>query len=101
MEGVEDIPGSALREGIEWNWESFGEYLDALDAMPRVMDVAAQVPHAAVRAYVLRERAHEEATADEITQMADIVEDALRAGAVGFTTSGTILHRSKPGPIPG
>jgi N-acyl-D-amino-acid deacylase len=101
MEGVEDIPGSALHEGIEWKWESFGEYLDALDAMPRVMDIAAQVPHAAVRAYVLGERAHEEADADEIAQMADIVEEALRAGAVGFTTSRTILHRSKHGFIPG
>jgi N-acyl-D-aspartate/D-glutamate deacylase len=101
MEGVEDIPGSALNEGIEWKWESFGEYLDALDAMPRVMDIAAQVPHAAVRAYVLGDRAHEEATADEIAQMADIVEHALRAGAVGFTTSRTILHRSKHGLIPG
>ena len=101
MEGVEDIPGSALHEGIEWKWESFAEYLDALDTMPRVMDIAAQVPHAAVRAYVLGDRAHEEATADEIAQMADIVEAALRAGAVGFTTSRTILHRSKHGLIPG
>ena len=101
MEGVEDIPGSALHEGIDWNWESFGEYLDAVDAMPRVMDIAAQVPHAAVRAYVLGDRAHDEANADEIAQMADIVEDALRAGAIGFTTSRTILHRSKHGLIPG
>jgi len=101
MEGVEDIPGAALHEGIEWKWESFGEYLDALDAMPRTIDIAAQVPHAAVRAYVLGDRAHEEATADEISAMADIVEGALRAGAVGFTTSRTILHRSKHGLIPG
>ena len=101
MEGVEDIPGSALHEGIDWNWESFSEYLDALDAMPRVMDVAAQVPHAAVRAYVLGDRAHDEANADEIGEMAAIVADALRAGAVGFTTSRTILHRSKHGLMPG
>jgi N-acyl-D-aspartate/D-glutamate deacylase len=101
MEGVEDNPGSALHQGIEWAWESLAEYLDALDAMPRVMDIAAQVPHAAVRAYVLGERAHEEATTDEIAEMADIVEAALRAGAVGFTTSRTILHRSKHGLIPG
>lgn len=101
MEGVEDIPGAALHEGIEWKWESFAEYLDALDAMPRVLDIAAQVPHAAVRAYVLGDRAHEEATVDEIGEMATIVEDALRAGAVGFTTSRTILHRSKHGLIPG
>jgi N-acyl-D-aspartate/D-glutamate deacylase len=101
MEGVEDIPGTALHEGIEWKWESFAEYMDALDATPRVLDIAAQVPHAAVRAYVLGDRAHDEATADEIGEMADIVEDALRAGAVGFTTSRTILHRSKHGLIPG
>lgn len=101
MEGVEDIPGTALHEGIEWQWESFAEYMDALDATPRVMDIAAQVPHAAVRAYVMGERAHDDATADEIGQMADIVEAALRAGAVGFTTSRTILHRSKHGLIPG
>ena len=66
-----------------------------------VMDIAAQVPHAAVRAYVLGERAHDEATPEEIGDMADIVEAALRAGAVGFTTSRTILHRSKHGLIPG
>src|SRR3954463_16339563 len=101
MEGVEDIPGTALHEGIDWQWESFAEYLDALDKTPRVMDIAAQVPHAAVRAYVLGERAHEEADADEIAEMADIVHAALRAGAVGFTTSRTILHRSKHGLMPG
>ena len=101
MEGVEDIPGTALHEGIDWQWETFGEYLDALDATPRVMDIAAQVPHAAVRAYVLGERAHDEANADEIAQMADIVEEALNAGAVGFTTSRTVLHRSKHGFVPG
>src|SRR3954463_6004994 len=101
MEGVEDIPGTALHEGIDWSWESFPQYLDALDATPRVLDIAAQVPHAAVRAYVLGERAHEEADADEIAEMADIVHAALRAGAVGFTTSRTILHRSKHGLMPG
>ena len=63
MEGVEDIPGTALHEGIDWRWESFAEYLDALDATPRVLDVVAQVPHAALRAYVMGERAHEEPTA--------------------------------------
>ncbi|MEY2430511.1 MAG: N-acyl-D-amino-acid deacylase [Acidimicrobiaceae bacterium] len=101
MEGVEDIPGTALHEGIDWNWETFAEYLDALEATPRVMDIAAQVPHAAVRAYVLGDRAHDEANADEISEMADIVETALRAGAVGFTTSRTLLHSSKHGLIPG
>src|SRR5579862_3467949 len=96
MEGVEDIPGTALHEGIAWRWESFPEYLDALAAMPRVLDVAAQVPHCALRAYVLGERAHEDAPDDtEIAAMARLTEAALRAGAVGFSTSRTILHRSR------
>jgi N-acyl-D-aspartate/D-glutamate deacylase len=101
MEGVEDIPGTALHEGIEWQWETFPEYLDALAATGRVLDVAAQVPHAAVRAYVMGDRAHDDATADEIVAMAELVEQALVAGAVGFTTSRTILHRSKHGLVPG
>lgn len=101
MEGVEDIPGTALHEGITWEWESFPEYLDALDAQPRVLDVAAQVPHAALRAYVLGERAHEDATPEEVVAMAALAEEALRAGAAGFSTSRTILHRSKHGLVPG
>jgi N-acyl-D-amino-acid deacylase len=101
MEGVEDIPGTALHEGIDWQWESFGEYMDALDRTPRVLDVAAQIPHAALRAYVMGERAHEDATYDEVQQMADLTEQALREGAIGFTTSRTILHRSKHGYVPG
>ena len=101
MEGVEDIPGSALHEGIDWQWESFPEYLDAFDAQERVLDIAAQVPHAALRAYVLGERAHEAADADEIVEMARLTTEALEAGAVGFTTSRTFLHRSKHGLVPG
>jgi N-acyl-D-amino-acid deacylase len=102
MEGVEDIPGTALHEGIDWSWESFPDYLDALSGEPRVLDVAAQVPHAALRAYVMGERAHDdEATAEDIVAMAELTEQALRAGAVGFTTSRTILHRSKHGLVPG
>jgi N-acyl-D-amino-acid deacylase len=101
MEGVEDIPGSALAEGIDWQWESFPEYLDAVDRMPRVLDVAAMMPHAALRAYVMGERAHEQPTVDEIATMAQLTEEALRAGAVGFSTSRTILHRSKHGLVPG
>ena len=85
MEGVEDIPGTALHEGIDWQWESFPEYLDALDATPRVLDVAAQVPHAALRAYVMGERAHDDATADEIAEMAGSPRRRCEAGAVGFT----------------
>jgi N-acyl-D-amino-acid deacylase len=102
MEGVEDIPGTALHEGIDWRWESFPEYLDALDRMPRAIDVAAQVPHCAVRAYVLGERAHAlELKGDEIAQMARITREALEAGAVGFSTSRTLLHRSRHGLVPG
>ncbi len=101
MEGVEDIPGTALHEGIEWTWESFPEYLDAIAETPRTVDIVAQVPHAALRAYVLGERAHEDATDDEVRQMAQLVEEALAAGAVGFTTSRTVLHRSKYGLVPG
>jgi N-acyl-D-amino-acid deacylase len=101
MEGVEDIPGTALHEGIDWAWESFGEYLDALAATPRAIDVAAQVPHAALRAYVMGERAHEPASADEIDAMSRLAEEGLRAGAVGVSTSQTILHSSKHGLVPG
>jgi len=101
MEGVEDIPGTALHEGIDWSWESFPEYLDALDVTPRVLDVAAQVPHCALRAYVMGERAHEEPAVDEVDAMGRLVEEAVRAGAVGVTTSRTILHNSKHGLVPG
>ena len=102
MEGVEDIPGTALHEGIDWDWETFPEYLDALEKTPRTVDVAAQVPHAALRAYVMGERAHEQdATAEDIVAMADLAEQGLRAGACGVSTSRTILHRSKHGLVPG
>ncbi len=102
MEGVEDIPGTALHEGIDWRWETFDQYLDALASMPRTIDLGTQVPHAAVRAYVLGERAHEEdlATA-EYERIAHVVADGVRAGALGFSTSRTILHRSKHGYVPG
>ncbi len=101
MEGVEDIPGTALAEGMTWGWESFPEYLDALEAMPRTVDIATQVPHGAVRAYVMGERgaANEPATATDIAAMAEIVEDGLRAGALGFTTSRTVLHRAVDGNV--
>src|SRR3954447_25031525 len=87
MEGVEDIPGTALHEGIDWDWESFPQYLDALDRTPRSIDIAAQVPHAALRAYVMGERAHDEATNTDIAEMSRLTEQALAAGAAGFTTS--------------
>ena len=94
MEGVEDIPGTALAEGMKWNWESFPEYLDALDALPRTIDIATHVPHGSVRAYVMGERgvSDEVPSDDEIEQMSKIVEDGLRAGALGFSTSRTIIH---------
>ncbi|HJR26902.1 MAG TPA: amidohydrolase family protein, partial [Acidimicrobiales bacterium] len=102
MEGVEDIPGTALAEGIDWSWESFPEYLDALERMPRTIDVAAQVPHCALRAYVMGERAHDnDTTAEEIAEMSRLAEEALRAGACGVSTSQTILHSSKHGLVPG
>ena len=101
MEGVEDIPGTALYEGIDWRWESFAEYLDALDSMPRTIDVVALVPHAALRAYVMGDRAHDDATPEEVETMVKLTREALQAGAIGFTSSRTILHRSKHGLIPG
>ncbi|MGH6786385.1 MAG: N-acyl-D-amino-acid deacylase family protein [Novosphingobium sp.] len=101
MEGVEDIPGTALAEGMKWNWETFPEYLDALDEMPRAIDVGTHVPHGAVRAYVLGERERPGAvpTAEDIAAMSAIVEDGLRAGALGFSTSRTVLHRSVDGEV--
>ncbi len=102
MEGVEDIPGTALHEGLTWGWESFGEYLEALASTHRTLDLATQVPHAAIRAYVLGDRAHEdELTADECQRIADAVIEGLQAGAFGFSTSRTVLHRSRHGYVPG
>ena len=104
MEGVEDIPGTALHEGIEWKWETFPEYLDAIDARRYAMDVAAYVPHGAVRGYVMGDRGarNEPATADDIAEMARIVSEARKAGAIGFSTSRTMGHRAKDGePVPG
>lgn len=101
MEGVEDIPGTALAEGMTWDWESFPEYLDALEKLPRTIDVGTHVPHGAVRAYVMGERGarNETPTADEIDRMSAIVEDGLRAGALGFSTSRTVIHKSIDGEL--
>ena len=101
MEGVEDIPGTALAEGMTWKWESFPEYLDALEELPRTVDVATHVPHGAVRAYVLGERERPGAvpTADDIARMAQIVEEGVRAGALGFSTSRTVIHRDIDGEV--
>jgi N-acyl-D-amino-acid deacylase len=101
MEGVEDIPGTALAEGMKWNWETFPEYLDALEAMPRTVDIGTHVPHGAVRAYVLEDRERPGAipTDDDIAQMSRIVEEGVRAGALGFSTSRTVLHKSVDGEV--
>jgi N-acyl-D-amino-acid deacylase len=101
MEGVEDIPGTALAEGMRWDWESFPEYLDALERLPRTIDVGTHVPHGAVRAYVMGERGarNETPTAAEIDAMSRIVEDGLRAGALGFSTSRTVIHKSIDGEL--
>ena len=105
MEGVEDIPGTALYEGIEWGrWETFPEYIDYIGSREYALDIGTQIPHSAVRNYVMGERAlhHEDATADDLAAMCKIVEEGLTAGAVGFSTSRTIGHRSVLGePIPG
>ena len=105
MEGVEDIPGTALHEGIPWGaWESFPEYMDFLDTREYALDISAQIPHAAVRNYVMgaRGRANDPATPEDMARMSELVEEALAAGAVGFSTSRTIGHRTMSGdPIPG
>jgi N-acyl-D-aspartate/D-glutamate deacylase len=100
MEGVEDIPGTALAEGMSWNWETFGEYLDEVDRTARVLDVASLVPHGALRAYVLGEgRANDTATSEEIAEMAAIVREAVQAGAIGASSTRTLLHRAKDGEL--
>ncbi len=104
MEGVEDIPGDALAEGIQWDWETFPEYLDALERFPRAIDVGTQVPHGALRAYAMGERGarNEPATREDIARMYTIVREGLEAGALGFSTSRTRGHKAVDGePVPG
>ncbi len=102
MEGVEDIPGAALTDGIEWGWETYPEYLDDLERRRWVLDLGSQIPHGALRAYVMAERALEDATAEDTAAMARMVTEALEVGALGFSTSRTPLHKSTDGEfVPG
>jgi N-acyl-D-aspartate/D-glutamate deacylase len=104
MEGVEDIPGTALHQGLIWNWESFPEYLDALEPLARDIDLGTQIAHNPVRLHVMGERAErgEDASERDISAMAEIVTEAVSAGALGFTTSRTMFHRTARGEyVPG
>jgi N-acyl-D-aspartate/D-glutamate deacylase len=99
MEGVEDIPGTALHEGIRWDWESFPQYMDALARTPRSLDYLVQVPHDPLRMYVMGERAvaQEAATAQDIAAMRSLLREALQAGAAGFSTGRSDNHRTSEG----
>jgi N-acyl-D-aspartate/D-glutamate deacylase len=102
MEGVEDIPGAVLHEGITWGWESFPEYLDVIERIPRAIDVGAQLPHGALRPYVMGERGadhRQHPTDTEIATMARLTTEAIIAGALGFTTSRTINHKTRDGEL--
>ncbi len=103
MEGVEDIPGVVMAEGLDWDWETFPQYLDALDRRPHDIDIAAQLPHSALRVYVMGERGamHEAATVEDLARMRCIAGEAIDAGALGFATSRLPIHRTRHGaPIP-
>ena len=101
MEGVEEIPETAMNEGLPWDWESFPEYLDSLDKRPRDIDIAALYPHGPLRVFVMGERAvnREPATADDIQAMQTLLAEGMKAGAVGFSTSRTLVHRSSDGSL--
>jgi N-acyl-D-aspartate/D-glutamate deacylase len=101
MEGVEDVPEVVMTEGLPWNWETFPEYLDALEARQFDMDIAAQLPHSALRVYVMGERAatQEAPTAQDLQRMRELTREAIEAGALGVTTSRNMLHRTKAGEL--
>ena len=104
MEGVEDIPGSALAEGMRWEWETFPEYLDALAQRKWTMDLGTQIAHGAVRSYVMGDRGarNEPASPDDIEAMKQVVKEAIASGALGFSTSRTLAHLAIDGePVPG
>lgn len=101
MEGVEDIPEVVMTEGLPWNWETFPEYLDALALRELDIDIAAQIPHSALRVYVMGERAvrKEAPTADDLAQMRGLVAEGIRAGGFGVTTSRNVMHRTRAGDL--
>ena len=101
MEGVEDVPEVVMTEGLPWNWETFPEYLDALDARVFDVDVAAQLPHSALRVFVMGERAatSEPPTVDDLAAMRQLTAQAIRAGALGVSSSRNLLHRTKAGAL--
>ena len=101
MEGVEDIPGAVMAEGLRWNWESFGEYLDALEARPHDCDLAAYLPHSPLRVYVMGDRGvrREAATADDLVRMRELVAEAMELGALGCATSRLFFHRTAEGEL--
>jgi N-acyl-D-aspartate/D-glutamate deacylase len=99
MEGVEDIPGAVMHEGLKWEWESFSEYLEALERRPRDIDICALLPHAALRVFVMGDRAInlENANQADIAQMRQITREAMQAGAFGFSTSRSLSHKTLRG----
>lgn len=101
MEGVEDIPGAAMTEGLTWGWRSFPEYLDVLDSQERVIDIGTQIAHGPLRAFVMGERgaANEAPTPEDISMMSKLVEEAISKGALGFSTSRTPIHKAKNGEL--